>query len=192
MIFAFPSIGAKIGRSAGAPLEGQRLAVQDLLDDGVELDDGPGLGDGLRRGLAGLVDEEGGALIEDAARGCVVLFGPCGEPVPGVDAPAVVALDDERGVAPARRGGEGGEDAAEDAVGKREIVEVGAVAALGVVAVDAAPDVGAVGDGEVEEDEVGLVGVEQLEGVLLEVGLGDGSGGGRRRSRDGGRRGRGT
>src|ERR1017187_10015657 len=48
------------------------LAVEGLFDDAVDLDDGPWSGDGLRLGLAGLVDDDGGALVEDAARGCIV------------------------------------------------------------------------------------------------------------------------
>jgi hypothetical protein len=84
----------------------------------------------------------------------------------------VVSLDDERGLVPAGRGLEGGEDLAEDAVGEGEIVEVGAAALVGEAVLGAAPEVGAVRDGEMEEDEVGLIGTEKLEGVLLEVGLG--------------------
>ncbi len=65
-----------------------------------------------------------------------------------------------------------GEHLAEDAVGEGEVVEVGAVAELGVVVVDAAPDVGAVRHREVEEDEVGLIGVQDLKGMLLQVEMG--------------------
>src|SRR5665213_1380431 len=128
----------------------------------MDLEDRPGLRDGLRLLLPGLVDEQRGARIEAAARGGVVLLGPGGEPVPGIEAPAVVALDDEGGVGPARGGLEHVDDAAEDAVGKREIVEIGAVAELRVAVVDAAPDVGAVRDGGVEEYEVGLVGLQEV------------------------------
>src|ERR1039457_2914615 len=84
------------------------LVVEGLLDDGVDLDDGPWGGDGLRLGLAGLVDDDGGALVEDAARGCIVLLSPCGQPVPGVNAPGMVALNDEGGLVPARRCLQGG------------------------------------------------------------------------------------
>src|ERR1039458_3960864 len=91
---------------------------------------------------------------------------------PGVNAPGMVALNDEGGLVPAWRCLQGGEDAAKDAVGESQTVEVGAVALLGVVVADAAPDVGAVGDGDVQEDEVCLVGVQQLGGVLLQVNVG--------------------
>src|ERR1017187_3214457 len=148
------------------------LAVKGLFDDAVDLDDGPRGGDGLRLALAGLVDDDRGALVEDAARGCIVLLSPCGQPVPGVNAPGMVALNDEGGLIPARRCLQGGEDAAKDAIGESQTVEVGAVALLGVVVADAAPDVGAVGDGDVQEDEVRLVGAQQLGGVLLQVNVG--------------------
>ena len=67
---------------------------------------------------------------------------------------------------------QGGEDVAELAVGQSEAVEVRGTAFLGVGGVGAAPDVGAVGDGQVEEYEVGLIGVKELLGVLLEVEVG--------------------
>ena len=160
------------GRAIAVGLEGGLLVVEDLLDDGVDLDDRPWSGDGLRLGLAGLVDDDGGALVEDAARGCIVLLSPCGQPVPGVNAPGMVALNDEGGLVPAWRCLQGGEDAAKDAIGESQTVEVGAVALLGVVVADAAPDVGTVGDGDVQEDEVRLVGVQQLGGVLLQINVG--------------------
>jgi len=78
-------------------------------------------GDGLGLDLAGLVDEEGGARIEDAAGGDFVFRGPGGEAAPDGGAPSVVALDDERGLAPAGRGLEGGEELAEDAVGEARL-----------------------------------------------------------------------
>jgi hypothetical protein len=148
------------------------VVVKDLLDDGVDLKDGPGGGDCLGLGLGGLVDEQGGAGIEDAAGGLLVFLGPGGEAAPDGGAPTVVSLDDEGGLAPAGRGLESSEDLAEDAVGEGEIVQVGAAALVGEVVLGAAPGVGAVGDGEVEEDEVCLIGAQELEGVLLEVGLG--------------------
>ena len=134
------------------------MVVKDLLDDGVDLKDGPGGGDGLGLGLGGLVDEQGGAGVEEVTGGLFILYGPGGEAAPDGGAPAVVALDDERGLAPAGRGLEGGEDLAEDAVGEVEIVQIGAAALTGEVVLGAAPGVGAVGDGEMEEDEVGLIG----------------------------------
>ena len=148
------------------------LVVEELLDDGVDLEDGPGGGDGLGLGLRGLVDDEGGARVEEAAGGLLVLLGPGGEAAPDGGPPSVVALDDEGGLVPAGRGLEGGEYLAEDAVGEGEIVQVGAAALGGEGVLGAAPGVGAVRDGEMEEDKVGLIGVEELEGVLLEVVLG--------------------
>ena len=148
------------------------MLVEDLFDDGVDLDEGPGGGDGLGLDLAGLVDEEGGARVEEAAGGLFVFISPGGQTAPDGGAPAMVSLDDERGLAPAGGGLEGGEELAEDAVGEGEIVEVGAATLAGEAILGAAPGVGAVRDGEVEEDEVGLIGVEKLEGVLLEVVLG--------------------
>src|SRR5277367_3773216 len=82
-------------------LEAWGVVLEDLLDYAVDLDEGPGGGDGLGLVLAGLVDEQGGAGVEAVAGGVVVFGGPGGEPVPGVDAPAVVAFDDEGGVVPA-------------------------------------------------------------------------------------------
>ena len=134
--------------------------MQHLFDDAMDLEDRPGCCDGLGLALARLMDDQRGALVEDSARGCVVLFGPGRQPVPRVDAPRVVALDDEGGLVPAQRSLERRDQTAEHAVGQREVVQIGAVAGLGVVAVDAAPDVGAVRNGEVEKDEVGLVGVQ--------------------------------
>jgi len=75
--------------------------VEDVFDDAVDVEQGPGGGVGLGLGLAGLVDDEGGARVEAVAGGGVVFVGPGGEPVPEVDAPTVVALDDDRGVFPA-------------------------------------------------------------------------------------------
>ena len=147
--------------------------MKDLLDDGVDLKDGPGCGDGLGLGLGGLVDEKCGAGVEEAAGGLFVFGGPGGEAAPDGGAPAVVALDDEGGLAPTWRGLEGGEDLAEDAVGEGEIVQVGAAALTGEGVLGAAPGVGAVRDGEVEEDEVCLIGAQDLQGVLLEVDLGE-------------------
>ena len=110
-----------------------------------------------------------GRGIEEAAGGGFVLLGPGGEAAPDGGAPGVVSLDDERGLAPAGGGLEGGEELAEDAVGEGEIVQVGAAALVGEGVLGAAPGVGAVGDGEVEEDEVGLIGAQDLQGVLLQV-----------------------
>ena len=157
-------------RSTGS--EGGGLAVEDLFDDAVDLEDGPRGRDGLRLGLAGVVDDHGGSLIEEAARGCIVFRGPCRQPVPGVDAPGVVALDDEAGLVPTGRCLQGGENLAENVVGEGQVVEVGTVATLGVVILNATPDVGAVRNGKVQEDEVGLIGVQELEGVVMEVSLG--------------------
>ena len=98
------------------------MAAEDLLDDGVDLEDGPGGGDGLGRGLGGLVDKECGARIEDAAGGDFVFLGPGGQAAPDLGAPAVVALDDERGLGPAGGGLECGEELAEDPVGEGEVV----------------------------------------------------------------------
>ena len=148
------------------------MVAEDLLDDAMDLDDGPCRRDGLGRALAGLVNDQRRALIEDPTRGRVILGSPCRQPVPCIDAPSMVALNDQRGLAPARRRLQRGDKLAKDPVDESEVVEIRAVTALGVVAVDAAPDVGTVGDGEVDEDEVGLVGMQQLEGVLLEIGLG--------------------
>ena len=50
-------------------LKGQRLAVEDLLDHSMDLNDRPRFGYGPGLILAGLMDQERGALIEDSARG---------------------------------------------------------------------------------------------------------------------------
>jgi len=140
------------------------LAADDALGDVMDVDQRPCRGVGCGLVLAGEVDEERGARVEFAAGGVVVLVGPGREPVPEVDAPGVVALDDEVGLIPARRSLEGLHDVAENDVDQREVVDVRAVAGGGVVGVGAAPDVGAVRDGEVQEDEVGLIGVEDRGG----------------------------
>ncbi len=74
----------------------------------------------------------------------VVLIRPGWQPVPCIDAPAVVALDDQRGLVVQR-----GEPSRIDITrprarsGQRQVVHgAGAVAVLGVVLVDAAPDIG--------------------------------------------------
>ena len=148
-------------------LQRRRLVVEDLLDDGVDLEDRPRRVNRLRLSLRRLVDEQGGTRVKCIARGGVVFIGPGWQAVPQSRAPTVVALDDEGGLGPTGRGLEREEELAEDAVGKGEVVEVGATAAVGVVVVDAAPEIGTMGNGEVEKDEVGLISAQQLDGVLL-------------------------
>ena len=79
----------------------------------------------------------------------------------------MVSLDDERGLGPAGGGLQGGEELAEDAVDEGEIVEEGAAALAGEAVLGAAPGVGTVGEGEMEEDEVGLIGAQDLQGVCV-------------------------
>ncbi len=146
-----------------------RFGEQYVIQDGVELDERPCCGVGLGLGLSGLVNEEGRTRVEDLMRGCVILFGPGGQGVPKTDAPGVVALNDQRCVLPPGRALQRCQDSAHLAVGERQVVEVGAVAALCVVVVDTAPDVGAVRNGEMQKDEVGLIGVQQLKGVLFHI-----------------------
>ena len=114
-------------------LERGLLAMDDLLNHCVDLDDGPRPGHGLRLRLAGLVDQQRRPLVEDTARGGIVLLRPCGQPIPCVDAPAMVALHDQVRVAPAWRSLQRSQYPAQNAVGQREIVQVGAIAVLGIV-----------------------------------------------------------
>ena len=80
-----------------------RFAVQYLIQDGVELDEGPCCGVGLGLGLSALVYEEDRTRVEDFMRGRVVFFRPGGQRVPETDAPGVVALNDQRCVLPPGR-----------------------------------------------------------------------------------------
>ena len=84
----------------------------------------------------------------------------------------MVTFDDECGVFPAGRLLKGGENAAEFEVGQGKVIDVGAATVLGVCVGLAVPDVGAVRDGEMEEDEVCQIVAEQLSGVLFEIDIG--------------------
>ena len=86
----------------GGWLEVDGLALEDLLDNGMDVEQRPWRSDLLRLGLAGLVDDDGGARVEGAVGGGAIFGGPGGLVVPEIGTPGVVALDDQRGVLPAR------------------------------------------------------------------------------------------
>ena len=143
--------------------------MQCLLHDGVDVEQRPCAWVGLRARLSGLMEEDRGAWVERIARGGFICGGPARQSLPDADAPGVVALQNQGGVPPAGGCFKQDKELTQLDVRERKVVEVGTAARAGVSAGNATPDARAMGDGQMEKDEVGLVGLKELDGMLLQV-----------------------